>query len=185
MNEGPRRSLIAELADYSVRHPDESILAERISGFVERRADAFLRSCLEGHITGSAFILDPGRSRLLFVHHVKLGKWLQPGGHCEEGETAHEAASREAFEETGLAVMRFQGLGVFDIDIHAIPARPGERDHLHYDIRYLFSAAAGGERVSPESHSLAWLDFAEARRRNPELSIGRPIAKIERLLAAK
>lgn len=175
------QSLIEELSSYALRRPPEAATSQRIADFLSRRPDAFLRSCLEGHITGSAFIVDSSRSRTLFVHHVKLDRWLQPGGHCEEGETAFEAACREAKEETGLEVSPLLGGELFDIDIHAIPARAEVPAHLHYDLRYLFSAQEGAERASAESHALRWLAFAEAPALNPEESIRRPIAKLEEL----
>lgn len=42
--------------------------------------------------------------KVLLVKHKKLGFWLAPGGHIEEGELPHEAAEREVYEETGVRV---------------------------------------------------------------------------------
>lgn len=43
-------------------------------------------------------------NKVLLVKHKKLGIWLNPGGHIDEGELPHEAAEREFFEETGVKV---------------------------------------------------------------------------------
>lgn len=41
----------------------------------------------------------------LILHvHSKLDRWLPPGGHIEPDELPDEAAIREVFEETGLAI---------------------------------------------------------------------------------
>jgi 8-oxo-dGTP pyrophosphatase MutT (NUDIX family)/ribosomal protein S18 acetylase RimI-like enzyme len=178
---GPAASLLRELKDYRSSHPGEEEAVDRIAGFVSSRPDAFSRSCLEGHVTGSAFVVDPSLERALFVHHAKLDRWLQPGGHCEALETAHEAAAREALEETGIAPLPFPGMAIFDLDVHEIPARSDAPAHSHYDVRYLFTADAGGERASEESRAVEWLSFEDAVSRNPEASIRRPLAKIEAL----
>lgn len=52
--------------------------------------------------TASAYILE--ENRVLLIFHPKLKKWLPPGGHVESNETPHEAAHREALEETGLDI---------------------------------------------------------------------------------
>lgn len=48
----------------------------------------------------SAYAVREGR--VLLIKHKKLGLWLAPGGHIDEGETPDEAALRELREETGL-----------------------------------------------------------------------------------
>ncbi len=177
-----RDALLDELAAYAEAYAgraEEGRNAGKISSFLKAQAMAFSRSCLEGHITGSAFIVNPARNRSLFVSHKKLGRWLQPGGHCEEGETAFEAACREAREETGLEVSPLLGARLFDIDVHPIPAREGVPAHLHYDLRYLFMAEEGGETASEESHAVSWLGFDEAMARNTEASIRRPMEKLK------
>jgi 8-oxo-dGTP pyrophosphatase MutT (NUDIX family) len=50
--------------------------------------------------TTCAFVIH--RSRILLVKHKKLGIWLAPGGHIDEGELPHQTALRECVEETGL-----------------------------------------------------------------------------------
>jgi 8-oxo-dGTP pyrophosphatase MutT (NUDIX family) len=54
------------------------------------------------HFTVAVFVVWEGR--VLLHRHRKLGLWLPPGGHIEEGELPDEAAAREVWEETGLRV---------------------------------------------------------------------------------
>ena len=44
--------------------------------FVETEVDCLERTCGPGHLTGSAWIVSPDRTRTLLTHHRKLGKWL-------------------------------------------------------------------------------------------------------------
>ena len=55
----------------------------------------------------SAGVLALRDGKILLVRHFRPGKhdfWAGPGGGAEGGEELHEAAVREAFEETGLHV---------------------------------------------------------------------------------
>ncbi|MCL5413284.1 MAG: NUDIX hydrolase [Candidatus Marsarchaeota archaeon] len=49
-------------------------------------------------IVAGCVIVNKGK--ILLLKHKKLGVWLYPGGHIEEGEMPTEAAIREAKEET-------------------------------------------------------------------------------------
>jgi 8-oxo-dGTP pyrophosphatase MutT (NUDIX family) len=171
-----RRELLDKLGRYAARHPDEREVTRRMLAFVERRADCLLRSSLEGHVTASAWIASPDRARVLLVHHRKLGRWLQPGGHADGDADTLAVALREAHEECGL-----EGLVAFadeplDLDIHGIPARPGEPAHLHYDVRFLLLAPSDGPLVqSDESHALRW--FAHDA---PEIASEESLARLAR-----
>ena len=61
-----------------------------------------VREPLPQHFTASAVVVEKGH--ILLVHHRRIGAWLPPGGHIDEFELPHEAAVREVFEETGIAV---------------------------------------------------------------------------------
>lgn len=125
-------------------------------------SDAHLRSQLEGHLTGSGFVLDATRERVLLLHHARLGRWLQPGGHGEGETDPRRIALREIAEETGLTALAPLCEGLFDVDVHPIPARPGEPAHAHLDLRYAFVAAAGAEpRLSHESRALRWFSLSD------------------------
>ena len=54
------------------------------------------------HFTVAVFAV--WRGKVLLHLHRKLGMWLPPGGHIEQGELPDDAAVREVLEETGLRV---------------------------------------------------------------------------------
>lgn len=122
--------------------------------------DPYARSTLPGHITGSAFVIDPVQRTTLLIHHAGLNKWVQPGGHVDPGETALEAALRETQEETGINGVLLCD-DIFDVDIHPIPASERKREpgHYHLDVRYLVSAdSSSAVQISPdESHGFQWI----------------------------
>lgn len=125
--------------------------------------DAHLRSQLEGHLTGSGFVLESTRARVLLLHHRRLDRWLQPGGHGEGETDPRLVALREIEEETGLTerdLQPFPDEKLLDVDVHRIPARPDEPAHDHLDLRYGFLARVGAQpRLSHESRDLRWFDL--------------------------
>jgi len=62
--------------------------------------------------TASVIVFDEAR-RILLVRHVEGNEWTTPGGLIEPEETPADAAVREAWEETGLAVELVRIIGVF------------------------------------------------------------------------
>src|SRR3954447_17850503 len=79
---------------------------ERMRSRAATLSAPFSRKQPEAHFTGSAVVVTPDGQRVLMLHHAKLNRWLQPGGHADEADLgAMEAtALREAREETGCEV---------------------------------------------------------------------------------
>lgn len=150
--------------------------------FLAAHPDALFRSCLTGHLTASAWIVDPARTAVLLLHHRKLERWLQPGGHADGQSDLLAAASREAREETGLVGLRPVSTDVFDVDCHRIPARGSEPEHWHFDVRFLFEADPHEPlAANAESRGVAWVPLAQVAARNPEESLARLVRKTPRV----
>lgn len=168
-----RTDLIHSLQQYQTSYPEEVIFIERFL-FLLQHPDSFQRTHLPGHITGSAWIIDQTRSKVLLVNHAKLNRWLQPGGHADGDENVYHVALREANEETGLQNLRPVFDQFFDIDIHTIPTRKDMPEHDHYDIRFCFEADIQEPLIiSHESTDLRWIEFADLQRMSPGSSMQR------------
>ncbi|MGH2907246.1 MAG: NUDIX hydrolase [Solirubrobacterales bacterium] len=148
----------AELNAMVRRHRAEDVVEtghqHAVLDFLASSAAPFDRlSFTPGHVTGSAFVLDPdGRTALIF--HKKF-LWVQPGGHADKGEADPAAvAAREVSEELGLTIDVTE-LELFDVDVHQIPRFNDEPTHKHFDLRFL--ALVGDVELSPSS------DAADAR----------------------
>jgi 8-oxo-dGTP pyrophosphatase MutT (NUDIX family) len=157
-----RASLLDELRAYVPADAREAAMRDRLIAFVAANASAFERTLAIGHVTASAWIVDPSRTRALLAHHRKLDKWLQLGGHVDGDPDVRGAALREAREESGLTSLRFAADGIYDLDVHEIPARPGEPAHEHYDVRFALEADPAEPLVtSTESYALAWIALGD------------------------
>ncbi len=156
---------------------EAAILAEFFP-FIAAYPDCLSRSCLEGHLTASAWVVDAERTRVLLTHHRKLNLWIQLGGHADGEADLLAAALREVREESGLTRVRAVSAEVFDVDRHRIPARKTEPEHWHFDVRFLIEAdPAEPVVVSDESHDVAWVPLADVTRLNAEDSVARMVRK--------
>ncbi len=109
------------------------------------------------------------------LHHAKLNKWLQPGGHADGDENLLRVAQKELDEETGLTEYKLISESIFDLDIHDIPERIGVPAHQHYDVRFVFGASRSSMTVkNHESNALEWVDLAKVP---DELSLQRMVTK--------
>ena len=144
--------------------------ADQIATFTASSAVPWSRATLDGHLTASAWVLDRTHTCAAMIHHRKLGRWLQPGGHIEDDDASWRAAAqREVTEEVGLtafiAVPDAEQL--FDVDVHPIPVRPDVPAHFHYDLRFLFVADvdATTERAlqlnAEEAHDCRWVRLTD------------------------
>jgi 8-oxo-dGTP pyrophosphatase MutT (NUDIX family) len=158
--------------------PHEAAMTADAIRFVAAHLDHLLRSCVPGHLTGSAWIVSPDRTRTLLTHHHKLDKWLQLGGHADGDGDLLAVALREAREESGLTRLRVVSTGIFDFDRHLIPARKSDPEHYHYDLRFMIEADPDEPlTISSESKDLAWVPVAEVTTLNPEESMARMVRK--------
>lgn len=173
-----RQPLLKLLRSYAARFPAEVLTAGLFISFVEENENCFERALLKGHITASAWVINADRSAVLLIHHVKLDKWLQPGGHCDGDPDTLQVAAKECLEETGLETKPVSR-EIFDIDIHTIPQRKDIPTHLHYDIRYLLQAIPGIEIAASETETnqVLWVPLADVANYTTEDSILRMLSK--------
>jgi 8-oxo-dGTP pyrophosphatase MutT (NUDIX family) len=182
----PRIPLVESLRNLVPADEEEARDRDRIIEFVLRHPNPFDRNIKEGHLTGSAIVVSADGSQVLLLHHRKLDRWLQPGGHADQGEnTGEEVAVREAREETGIEGLRLHPTAAhpFDVDIHSIPARGNEPAHEHLDLRYLVTARRGAS-LSPQKEellALRWIPWSAVEAVRPDPGLRRALRKTQAL----
>ena len=150
------------LAAFSHRE-DQTIAAWHAAflALADEGVRAYTRDRLEGHFTGSSWLVSADGERVLLTHHRKLDRWLQLGGHADGDMDLAAVALKEAEEESGLTGLVVSP-DIFDIDLHFIPAHKGVPGHWHYDARFVVTATDNEAfAISDESNALAWRNIAE------------------------
>jgi 8-oxo-dGTP pyrophosphatase MutT (NUDIX family) len=174
-----RFPLLTLLRQHKPTDPTEQAMTQETIAFVEANPACFERSLLSGHVTGSAWIVSPDRQKAVLIHHKKLDRWFQPGGHADGDPDIAGVAFREAEEETGLKTLQFVNSDVFDVDVHSIPARGDVPEHLHYDIRFLLEADATEPfALTDEVNAVQWLTIAEVKALTDSESVLRMVRKL-------
>lgn len=157
-----RQALVKKLEEYSPEFEEEVEFRASFLSFIKQYSDCFERTQKLGHITGSSWIINKTGNKALLTHHKKLDRWLQLGGHADGEPDIIKVSRKEAEEESGLKSLQLYSENIFDIDIHIIPTRKTEPEHLHYDVRFLFIADEDEAlTISEESKNLAWIPFEE------------------------
>jgi 8-oxo-dGTP pyrophosphatase MutT (NUDIX family) len=109
------------------------------------------------HVTASGIVV--GRRGTVLHLHKRLGRWMQPGGHIDPGESPPAAARREATEELGMAVEHVaDGPTLIHLDVHAAAL-----GHTHLDLRYVLLGEDRDPHPPPgESPQARWFGWDEA-----------------------
>jgi len=101
------RRNIAELCADFARLPESE---PESASVLKRAAVAIVLVEADAAADGTAFVLTRRASSL----RSHRGQWALPGGRCDAGETAIDAALRELHEEVGLALGEDHVLGLLD-----------------------------------------------------------------------
>jgi len=150
-----------ELRDIVVAHqtasPREAAAKERILLELDRLGDPTNEHDDPTHVTASGIVVG-ARGTVLHLHK-RLGRWMQPGGHIDPGETPPVAALREATEELGMVVAHPRhGPVLVHLDVHEAAF-----GHTHLDLRYLLIGTDDDPAPPPgESQQARWCSWAEA-----------------------
>jgi 8-oxo-dGTP pyrophosphatase MutT (NUDIX family) len=151
-----RESTLEVLTAWQAPDPAQDTLRHAVLAFVLGHDDACRRVCVPGHVTASALVLDHTGTHALLTLHPRFGRWLQLGGHCEEGDPdILSAALREASEESGIAGLRMDP-DMAALHVHPVTCSLGVPTR-HLDMQFIGHAPADAEiACSDESLDLRW-----------------------------
>ena len=161
-------SMYDEIARYQPFNEQELRDKQEILRFLERNDDAFLRQNRIAHMTASAWVVNPGRDKVLMVYHRIYDSWSWTGGHADGETDLLAVALREVTEETGVTHVRPVSKDIFSLETVTVDGheKRGEYvpSHLHLNLTYLLEAddTPALRDCEDENKGVAWFGLDEA-----------------------
>ena len=151
-------SIVEEIGNYEPCCGQEARDKAVILAFLAKNPDAFLRSNPIAHMTASAWIVNPERTKTVMVYHRIYDSWSWTGGHADGETDLLAVALREAREETGLKNVRVVDGRIFSLEVLTVDGHEKQGEyvpsHLHLNVTYLLEADEGEElRVCEEENA--------------------------------
>ena len=159
--------------------------------FINDFDDVLTRNNEYGHFSGSAFVVNKDRTKMLAVWHNIYEGWIFPGGHADGIANLIEVARREVEEETGVKSK------LLDENFSSIDSLPciGHMKrgkyvsaHIHLNVTFLLEAddTINLKVKADENSGVKWISFEDACN-DDIVDFARPIHKkiIEKIIANK
>lgn len=172
-----------KLLNYNSSYSEEAESKIKMLEFLNNYKNPFSRELAIGHFTASTFLLNSDKTKFLLMHHSKLNKWIQLGGHCDGDSNVLAVAIKEAKEESGIEEIEPISTEIYDIDIHYIPERYEELAHYHYDVRFLLKTIDNDDFIkNDEANELKWVGLSSYSSKDFSLerSVARMIEKYQK-----
>ena len=98
----------------------------------------FTRENLSAHLTASAWVVSPDRSRVLMAYHNLYDSWAWLGGHADGEKDLLKTALREVQEESGLSRVRPVSSEIYSLEILTVDGHEKHGryvpSHLHHKV---------------------------------------------------
>ena len=155
-------TLIQQLERYKPWNEQEERDRLLILQCLREQKDIFTRSNRLAHMTASAWVVNPDRSRVLMAYHNIYHSWSWLGGHADGETDLLSVAIREVQEESGICHVRPVSEEIFSVESLTVDGhvKRGEyvSSHLHSNVTYLLEAS-DEESLSikkDENSGVAW-----------------------------
>lgn len=160
--------LLAQLEGYAPWNEQEARDKAVLLTMLRSGRDLWTRENETAHLTASAWVTDPTRTRVLMCYHNIYHSWSWLGGHADGDRDLLGVALREVREESGLASVRPVSEDLFSLEILTVDGHEKRGryvpSHLHLNVTYLLEADDTETlAVKPDENSaVGWFGLDEA-----------------------
>lgn len=137
-------TLIRQITAYTPCNEQEAADKALMLTLLASGGDLSLRENLQFHLTASAWVVTPDRSRVLMAYHNLYNSWAWLGGHADGQWNLAAVAEKEAREESGIGNLKLLSPDIFSLEILTVDGHEKRGryvpSHLHLNLSYLFEA---------------------------------------------
>jgi 8-oxo-dGTP pyrophosphatase MutT (NUDIX family) len=136
--------------------------------------DIFTRKNTLAHMTASAWVVNPEKTKALMVFHNIYHSWSWLGGHADGDEDLLAVAVREVKEESGVTDITPLLSGIFSLEVLTVDGhiKHGKyvSSHLHLNVTYLLEADDKDPLFikADENSGVKWFPLDEAVKASSE-----------------
>lgn len=166
--------LIEQITAYQPVNEQEAADKALILQHLQTSGNIYTRANQTAHMTASAWVVSPDRTRVLMAFHRIYNSWAWLGGHADGERDLAAVARREALEESGLEEVMLLTPEIISLEVLTVDGHEKRGvyvpSHLHLNVTYLFEAdPAAPLRIKPDENSgVAWIRMDEIDQKSNE-----------------
>ena len=161
-------NLLKELEVYQPFNEQEEKDKEFMIQFLKTYDNAFQRENKIAHVTSSAWVVNPSRTKVLMAYHNLYDSWAWLGGHNDGCEDCLKVALKEVKEESGVQDVKEVFSSIYSIEVLTVDGHVKKGNyvssHLHLNVTYLLEADDRQDIFNKEDENSAvgWFDLDKA-----------------------
>ena len=167
-------TLTEQIRSYQPMNEQEERDKELILHCLETEKNIFTRQNRLAHMTASAWIVNPERTKVLMAYHNIYHSWSWLGGHADGETDLLKVALKEAREESGIHHVKPVSEQIYSLEVLTVDGhvKRGEyvSSHLHLNVTYLLQAEETDvlHIKEDENSAVAWFSPEEALKKSTE-----------------
>ena len=161
-------TLTEQIRSYQPMNEQEERDKELILHCLETEKDIFTRANRLAHMTASAWIVNPERTKVLMAYHNIYHSWSWLGGHADGETDLLKVALKEAKEESGIYHVKPVSEKIYSLEVLTVDGhvKRGEyvSSHLHLNVTYLLQAEETDvlHIKEDENSNVGWFSLEDA-----------------------
>ena len=161
-------TLTEQIRSYQPMNEQEERDKELILHCLETEKNIFTRENRLAHMTASAWIVNPERTKVLMAYHNIYHSWSWLGGHADGETDLLKVALKEAREESGIYHVKPVSEKIYSLEVLTVDGhvKRGEyvSSHLHLNVTYLLQAEETDvlHIKEDENSNVGWFSLEDA-----------------------